>query len=159
MLSKILRCPSISKPPGMTCHLIGPRHSNQKSVLAHALFKDICERPVYQLGEERAGDCWNKQCSTRNPMWGCILLHFVEFRQLEFCLGGYQQGLTDRAVGRGVKRALRGQKSILGNMTSNCWVIIACPVGGFIVWFLLFCFVFQRSTEPCVFFLKNILPL
>lgn len=54
---------------------LGPSHSRQKSALTHDLLRDFSERPVYQLGEERAGAHRNKQYLTRNPMWGCILLN------------------------------------------------------------------------------------
>lgn len=57
-------------------------------------------------------------CSTRNPVWGCILLHFVDFRQPGFSLGGDRQGLR-------WSRGREGQEtpdtqSILGHISSNC---------------------------------------
>lgn len=54
--SLILGYPSVLMPPGMTCCLLGlGQVILDRNQLAHDLLRDFSERPVYQLGEERAG--------------------------------------------------------------------------------------------------------
>jgi hypothetical protein len=55
---------------------------------------------MFQLGQEKTGDHRNECSCIRNPMWGGSLLNWVELMQPAFFLGGDQQDLTGRTVGK-----------------------------------------------------------